>query len=73
MTWMPRYTYRTGGGLVKLASIFSRMYIEFDALEESLGRYNSFGVFPSVIFAVKTVSLYFIFICWIVDRSANSS
>ena len=63
MTWMPRYTYRTGGGLVKLASIFSRMYIEFDALEESLGRNDSFGVIPSVTFAVKTVSLYFIFIC----------
>ena len=63
MTWMPRYTYRTGGGLVKFDSIFSRMYIEFDALEKSLGRYNSFAVFPSVAFAVKTVSLYFIFIC----------
>ena len=60
---MPRYTYRTGGGLVKLASIFSRMYIEFDVLEESLGRNNSSGVFPSVTFAVKTVLLYFIFIC----------
>ena len=61
---MPKYTsYRTGGGLVKFASIFSRMYIEFDALEESLGRNTSFGVFPSVTFVVKTVSLYFIFIC----------
>ena len=63
MIWMLRHTYRTGGGLVKFASIFSRMYIEFDALEESLGRYNSFDVFPSDAFAVKTVSLYFIFIC----------
>ena len=63
MPWMPLYTYRTGGGLVKFASIFSRMYIELDALEESLGRNKSFGVFPSVAFAVKTVSLYFIFIC----------
>ena len=63
MPWMPRYTYRTGGGLVKFASKFSRMYIEFDALEESLGRYNSFDVFPSDAFSVKTVSLYFIFIC----------
>ena len=63
MNWMLRYTYRTGGGLVKFASIFSRMYIEFDALEESLDRNTSFGVFPSVTFAVKTVSLYFIFIC----------
>ena len=63
MSWLPRYTYRTGGGLVKFASIFSRMYIEFDALEESLGSNNSSGVFPSVTFAVKTVLLYFIFIC----------
>ena len=63
MTWVLRYTYRTGGGLVKFASIFSRMYIEFDAVEESLGRNNSFGIFSSVTFEVKTVSLYFIFIC----------
>ena len=63
MIWMLRHTYRTGGGLVKFASIFSRMYIEFDAVEESLGRNNSFGIFPSVTFEVKTVSLYFIFIC----------
>ena len=68
-------SYLTGRYLVKSFSIFSLILFEWIPFDESLEKYRSLCCISlsDTLFELKTVSLYFIFICWIVARSAKSS